>query len=376
MGLGHPGPVRCFTGHGVLGFVLAWQKCLMPKMLFAMTTQATTFLPPRFADGLLQVGSCLSDPARLLFASSDRDQVRGLVGNVMKPHRLLLAPETRALQAHMHHVPLGGLALSRLDYGSTVLIYPEPLESFYLVTMPLRGTARIESDGQAINASPAMAAVLNPQDDTRMCWHAGNEQIILKVSRPLLEQALAGHLGYPLEQDLRFDLGFRWQDCVPWRSLLSYLLACASHYPDLRQYHLVHAQLEQTVAHALLLMQRHNHSDTAIRYRTTVLPRHVRCAQDYLRAHVHEPVTTAELALAVGVSARSLNAGFKEFLGTSPMRTLRDLRLERVREDLLHGSASSVASVALRWGFAHMGRFAIQYRQAFGESPSETLRKR
>jgi transcriptional regulator GlxA family with amidase domain len=32
-----------------------------------------------------------------------------------------------------------------------------------------------------------------------------------------------------------------------------------------------------------------------------------------------------------------------------------------------------VTAVAWRWGFTHMGRFAIAYRRRFGESPSATL---
>ena len=333
---------------------------------------ASLDLPANMA---LQGTSCLSDPGRLLFASSDVDQVQGLVGNVMKTHRLHLAAGTLALQARMHHVPLGELSLSRLDYGASVYIHPEPLESFYLVTMPVRGLAHIQSGGRRIDSSPEQAAVLNPHDEIRMCWHADNEQIILKLSRSLLEQTLAGHLGRPLEQPLAFDLGFRWVESAPWRLLLPYVLACATAYPDLARHQLVHSQLEQMVALALLLQQRHNYSDAAVKHRATVLPRHVRQAQDYLQAHAHEPVTTAQLAIACGVSTRSLNAGFKEFLGVSPTQYLRDLRLQRVRAELLQGGAGNVASIALRWGFEHMGRFAAQYRQAFGESPSQTLRR-
>ena len=327
-------------------------------------------------DQSLAGASCLSDPAHLLFASGDVDQVRGMVGGVMKAHRLQLGGGGPALAARMHHVPLGELSLSRLEYGATAYISPEALESFYLVTMPIRGAAHIDSGGQHIDASPALAAVLNPLDEPRMCWKAGNEQIILKLSRSLLEQSLAGQLGRPLEQPLAFDLGFRWQEHAPWHSLLSYLLACATQYLDLMRHHLVHAQLEQMVASALLLMQRHNHSDVAVRQRMTVLPRHVRRAQDYLHAHAHEPITTTQLALQVGISTRSLNAGFRDFLGIAPMQYLREQRLQRVREELLNGSGSNVASVALRWGFEHMGRFANQYRRAFGETPSQTLRRR
>jgi AraC-like DNA-binding protein len=33
----------------------------------------------------------------------------------------------------------------------------------------------------------------------------------------------------------------------------------------------------------------------------------------------------------------------------------------------------SVTEIAMQWGFTHMGRFSIEYRQRFGERPSETL---
>lgn len=343
----------------------------MPRIT---TTQASSLWPP--VAWAKDEAFCLNDPQRLLFASNDAEYVRAQVGSVMKSHKLQITLAGTSLHARMYHVPLGALSLSRLDYGATASINPEPLESFYLVTMPVRGVAHIQSDGKHLDCSPKVAAVLNPEQAIRMCWHAGSEQIILKLPRPLLEQTLAGQLGRPLERPLVFDVGFRWQDSAPWRSLLSYLLACATQYPDLSQHSLMHVQLEQMVASALLLMQRHNYSDTPSRQRGTVLPRHVRRAQDYLQAHVHEPVTTAQLALISGISTRSLNAGFREFLGVSPTQYLRDLRLQRVHEELLNGASASVASVALRWGFEHMGRFAAQYRQAFGETPRQTLRRR
>jgi transcriptional regulator GlxA family with amidase domain len=33
-----------------------------------------------------------------------------------------------------------------------------------------------------------------------------------------------------------------------------------------------------------------------------------------------------------------------------------------------------VGQIAARWGFAHPGRFAALYREAYGTSPSRTLR--
>ena len=35
----------------------------------------------------------------------------------------------------------------------------------------------------------------------------------------------------------------------------------------------------------------------------------------------------------------------------------------------------SITEIAGRWGFSHMGRFAVEYRKRFGEPPSQTLRR-
>ena len=60
------------------------------------------------------------------------------------------------------------------------------------------------------------------------------------------------------------------------------------------------------------------------------------------------------------------------------MTYLRHLRLHRVRAELADASrvrsAAAVTAAASRWGFMHFGRFAQQYRQLFGEAPSQTLR--
>ena len=58
------------------------------------------------------------------------------------------------------------------------------------------------------------------------------------------------------------------------------------------------------------------------------------------------------------------------------MRWLHEQRLQAVRRHLQRAAAhESVSSIALHWGFAHLGRFAGDYLRRFGESPSATLRR-
>jgi AraC-like DNA-binding protein len=74
---------------------------------------------------------------------------------------------------------------------------------------------------------------------------------------------------------------------------------------------------------------------------------------------------------------RALQSTFRDHLGLTPQQYLRRARLRRAREDLLahqNTGRTTVSAIANRWGFNHLGRFAIEYRSRYGESPSDTLR--
>jgi len=58
------------------------------------------------------------------------------------------------------------------------------------------------------------------------------------------------------------------------------------------------------------------------------------------------------------------------------MRYLRNARFAKVRIALLRAEPDdSVTVIAMACGFTHMSRFALEYRQRFGERPSDTLRR-
>jgi AraC-like DNA-binding protein len=105
------------------------------------------------------------------------------------------------------------------------------------------------------------------------------------------------------------------------------------------------------------------------------VPRDLRLAVKMMRAAMEEPRSMAELAERCGVAERTLSKHFQAYLGMSPMRYQRRLRLAAARDALLSGMPGmSVTEVAKQFAFNHLGRFSEQYRSQFGESPSTTLR--
>lgn len=101
----------------------------------------------------------------------------------------------------------------------------------------------------------------------------------------------------------------------------------------------------------------------------------VRRAIDYIQAHAASLPTMAELCKISYLSERSLEYGFREYVGVTPIRYLRLVRLNGARQELLAASSKvdKVIDIALNWGFLELGRFAGEYRQLFHELPSETL---
>ncbi len=103
----------------------------------------------------------------------------------------------------------------------------------------------------------------------------------------------------------------------------------------------------------------------------------VREAVEYMHAFAHTPISTTDVAEHVGLSVRGLQQAFQRQVGTAPNAMLRGIRLDRVREELRRASVGdlTVASVAMRWGFAHLGRFSAAYAARFSEYPRDTLQR-
>jgi AraC-like DNA-binding protein len=94
-------------------------------------------------------------------------------------------------------------------------------------------------------------------------------------------------------------------------------------------------------------------------------------------ADLRRPISIAKISHKLGVSDRHLRKVFEVVHGIPPSQYLRMLRLSRARRALLsaRGRSVTVSKIATRLGFFELGRFSVEYRKLFGESPSETLHK-
>jgi len=110
---------------------------------------------------------------------------------------------------------------------------------------------------------------------------------------------------------------------------------------------------------------------------SAAVPYYVKRARDFIHAHAHTSITLEKLARHAGCGYRTLQIAFNDAYGVPPMTYVKSVRLTYVHNDLLNAEDGvTVHSVATKWGFTHMGRFAESYSKQFGVLPMKTLRSR
>lgn len=318
-------------------------------------------------------------PEHLLFESDDLDETRSLVADVFCPHALIQKDPRGRLSAFQYLATANAVSLSYMGYGADVLVDPGCLESFFLVQMPLEGQAEISIGSRSFTTGTHTASIQAPTDSLKMRWSPDCRKLVVRIDRRALELQLSQLLGRSLSEPLVFDPVLDMtstQGRVWWQQVMAALEAMP-HTAEQPCGNLLGAQLDHGLMTSLLLLQPNNYWSQLQARMAPAVPRHVRLAEEHIRAHPDHDLTMDALARLCGTSARTLYAAFKLHRGVSPMQMLRDIRLERARDDLQRHTeqTTSVTDTALRWGFTHLGRFAVTYKQRFGESPYQTLRR-
>ncbi len=111
--------------------------------------------------------------------------------------------------------------------------------------------------------------------------------------------------------------------------------------------------------------------ECSYRTKATVLKKSI----EYIRELKNYPIHASDLAIASGVSERTLRRVFQEFYGVGPRTFILARQLEKVHQDLRQSNPAeaTVTDVLTRWGVWEFGRFSGRYKQYYGVLPSQTL---
>jgi AraC-like DNA-binding protein len=315
----------------------------------------------------------------VLFRTNDLDEARERVGRVFCEHKLAYLRQKSRLDMYQHVVKFGNLALSYIAYGSDVSIDPGLLSSFFLVHLIPKGGCQINIGRQELIGSATGGTVTSPTLPMRMRWNSECAHLVVKIDRAAIERHLSHLLGDVTTRPIEFHPKLEVQRGLgaSLRRLIEFVAGELDRDEALLKSSLSVTSIEQTLMTGLLTAQPSNYGGALAARTLPPAPRHVARAEDFIRAHPELPITVEDLADASGVSVRALYEGFRRFRATTPMGLLRAVRLERVRDELQSAPRTqTIANVAFKWGIVHLGRFAAEYRERFGELPSETISRR
>ncbi|OBG29507.1 hypothetical protein A5764_21060 [Mycobacterium sp. 852002-51057_SCH5723018] len=273
---------------------------------------------------------------------------------------------------------LGPITVLDADFHDDVWVNGGETRPHYHVTLPVANPSTAWDNDLSIDAVPGSVAVYRPEGKAGMSRYVGRLLAVM-IDRHAVEDALADALGRSVASQIDFQPIMRTatQAVRSWITMVSVFAEQVFRPDSVLHRPLVGMPYTEGLVRGLLLAADHSYRGILEGEATEPPPAAIRAAIELIEAEPDQPLTVSTLAARSYVSVRSLQQGFKQNVGTSPMAYLRDVRLRRAHHDLLEADPSidKVASIAFRWGFTNLGRFAAAYAARYGENPAMTLHR-
>jgi len=322
---------------------------------------------------------------RAVVTADTLDEAAGLVRAAICPHRLhVLVPPRKSL-AFLSSLDLGACGLASLQYGFDVDIDAGCIEDSYLVKWTLAGQGRLQCGERTAITSPRSIVITEPTERTQIRMTSQCHHLTVRVSRRALLAVLAAKLKRAPRKALRFDLEIAMDSdfARAWCELVAHICHVTATAPAAMASEDVRSQYSRTLMEIMLSAAPHSHS-ASLEERESRESResraaawHVRHARDYIHEHLAEDISVSDIAARVGVTARTLQSGFRRTFNLSPAEYIRRTRVEALHRALLAADGSAgVTDLMMKVGIVNFGRYAQYYREQMGVSPSVTLREK
>jgi AraC-like DNA-binding protein len=294
------------------------------------------------------------------------------------PHRLRLLGPSKSFGLSQRVTSVGPMTVGEVAYESDVAMRFDEARASYHVCVPLEGRLETWHRGQQVTSTPTLASIYRPDAEMVVTrWPAGSRHLAVKIDQVAVDRALETLVGHRVDLPIAFDaaLPVKTSAVQDWVRLLLMVNRQRERPDGLLRHPLVWDPLLESLIHGFLLVAHHPYRDLLDAPAEPARPTAVRDAMDIIETCPQMPLTTATLAMRCHISVRTLQEGFRRHLGMSPMAYLRTVRLRRAHRDLRSANPThvTVASIAHRWGFSHLGRFAAAHKAMFGETPLQVL---
>jgi AraC-like DNA-binding protein len=304
----------------------------------------------------------------------DPDELRQWLRLAFAVRALDMPDRGRQFCSVVNHCPLSSLDLTFVEYGGAVALTLSQLD-FFAQGIPVSGAGHIWLEGQDAIVGIDHGSAVGPGNEIKLNYGSGFKLLAVKFSPQTLSAKLAAMIGGPVDPPLVLAGPKGIPDLIAAHSRLVRYLSGELENGLATVAPLLVAELEQAVLVSFLQANLHNYSHHLQGTPRAAAPWQVRRAVDYIEANWDQPIMIEDLCAVSQTSARSLFYLFRRTCGYSPMVHANHVRLRHAHNMLMQPSElTTVTTVGFACGFSNLGNFALKYRQAFGEKPSETLR--
>ncbi|ATG46328.1 AraC family transcriptional regulator [Celeribacter ethanolicus] len=300
-------------------------------------------------------------------------------------HRAYMPLSTHPLTAGMdpnatiRMLDIGRITFSRFCFGTPTRADDfDPDSGNIIVVNTLRGSVRHPVGGNdAIDTRPGDSYVVDCSRTQYWNLADGDDlQLNLTIPHKLMEETAARWYGFVPEDDLWKKRLIFGAGQSAWLSLLDYATRSLDARHDRIGDPLTERRIEEMICLELL---RNWAQASGLNLETgarAAAPHYVREAERLMRQSAEDAPTITEIAARLGITARSLSEGFRRFRGLTPHEFLSAARLDALHAALRAARpGETVTAIARARGYVNLGAMTARYRERFGESPAQTLRR-
>lgn len=308
--------------------------------------------------------------------SRSPEEAEILVNRIFGARRFAVVGDQSKFFVHANFKPLNAISVGYTAYGTDVEL--EFDETDYAVQLfRIGGSAFVRPGPSASEVEIASSFVLPAFATFKVRFSESYQQCLLRVDHAAATARLTALLGNASSRSLEFyPEEPPAQGLSVLRSLIAALDEALKSFEKYGSESPVIRELEQVIVTSYLYNSSNNFSDLLRRPEREAASWQVRAVEDYIASHWDQPIDMDQLVHITGASSRSIFAAFSRTRGYTPMAFLKRTRLVHAHEKLKTAEPGvSVTAIALACGFQTLGHFARDYRELYGELPSETLSK-
>lgn len=273
--------------------------------------------------------------------------------------------------ASIDHRRVSTLDICQIKYGSNVEICCETLGDAYHLQFMLSGQCEWTDERGWAQFQAGQIMMVNPDQYVKQIYAKNVRKFIVKIPSAIMLNA-CDKLGLSTSgHPLKFQMNkYNINEC---ENLLSFLELYCTEAEEANSNSNVIELYNDIMVNKILTTLSHN-----AKYKEPDYPASFEALLHYIDNFLTQDISLEYMQNITCTSQRSLYTLFERYLQCSPKQYIKNRKLLKINEQIKNRSCNvqNISELAIEYGFYNLGRFARDYKDKFGELPSETLKKR